>query len=217
MNSTTSEKPEISLMKKILIRVRYGLTLQTIRSILMKIGIEFTPFYIFQEGVYTMDNPEIHGTITDFSIEILESSDMKILGNVYVGFSEKGFLALLEAGEKCIGLKHKDELAAFMWINFKELRYKATVINLKSNEAYLWFMHTMESYRGKNLAPYLRYKSYEMLKEMDRNVLYSISDCFNSPAVRFKEKLNAKKREIILFIKLFNLISWCFTLKSYKC
>lgn len=206
----------MSILKKILVRLRYGLTLQSIRSVLMKIGIEFTPFYIFQEDVCHMDNPEIQGSLTDYSIEILGASDMKILEKFYGGYSEKGFLDLLEEGGKCVGLKKKDEIAAFMWINIKELRYKSTVINLKSNEAYLWFMYTTEAYRGKNLAPYLRYKSYEVCREMNRDVLYSISDCFNSPAVRFKQKLNAKKREIILYIKIFSLVSRSFTLRSYK-
>jgi hypothetical protein len=44
-----------------------------------------------------------------------------------------------------------------MWINFNELSYKSTIIHLKSNEAYLWYMYTVKPYRGKNLAPYLRY------------------------------------------------------------
>ena len=118
---------------------------------------------------------------------------MKIIGAVnYAGFSESKLLALLDAGEKCIGLKHKDEIACFMWMNFTEFSYKSTIVHLKSNEAYLWFMYTMESYRGKNLAPYLRYKSYKILEEMGRNRLYSISDYFNSPAVRFKKKLNTE-------------------------
>jgi hypothetical protein len=73
----------------------------------------------------------------------------------------------------------------------------------------------MESHRGKNLAPYLRYKSYEILKELGRDKIYSASDSFNSPAIRFKEKLNAKKLKLILFVKIFNRIQWSFTLKSY--
>jgi hypothetical protein len=76
-------------------------------------------------------------------------------------------------------------------------------------------MYTRDSYRGKNLAPYLRYKSYEMLKQIGRDKLYSVSDYFNSPAVKFKKKLNTKKIKLILFIQLFNKLHWTFTLKSY--
>ena len=79
-----------------------------------------------------------------------------------------------------------------MWINIKERGFKETIIQLKSDEAYLWNMYTMESFRGMNIAPYLRYKSYEVLKGMGRDKLYSISEYFNTPAIKFKLKLNAK-------------------------
>jgi hypothetical protein len=50
---------------------------------------------------------------------------------------------------------------------------------------------------------------------MDRDVLYSASNYFNSPAIKFKQKLNEKKLKIMLFIKLFNIFSCTFTVRSY--
>jgi GNAT superfamily N-acetyltransferase len=132
----------------------------------------------------------------------------------YAGYSEEKLLAFLKAGEQCLGIKHNNEIVAFMWINFNELNYKSTVIHLKENEAYLWLMYTRDSYRGKNLAPYLRYKSYEMLKRLGREKLYSVSDYFNSPAVKFKMKLNAQKLKLILFVQLFGKVRHTYILKS---
>lgn len=199
------DKTEVSLLKKIRFKIRYGLTLQGIRNLLFKIGIEFSPYYLFQEGINVTEIPEIKGMDTDYSCELLKPEDMKTIGAInYAGFSEEKLLALLKNGELCLGIKHNNEIAAFMWVNFTELKYKSTSIQLKGDEAYLWFMYTRESYRGKNLAPYLRYKSYEMLKEMGRDKLYSVSDYFNSPAVAFKKKLNAKKLKLILFVQFFN-------------
>jgi hypothetical protein len=215
MNSKTQKKNQVSLFKKILIKVRYGLTFQSIRYQLIKIGIEFSPYYLFQEGINVTDVPQIKGTDADYSCELLKYEDMKILGAInYASFSEEKLLTMLNAGEKCIGIKHNGEIAAFMWINFSELNYKSTLIHLKSNEAYLWFMYTLESYRGQNLAPYLRYKSYEILKEMGVDKLYSISDYFNSPAVKFKKKLNAKRLKLILFVQLFKRVRRSYILKS---
>ena len=216
MNFTARKKTEVSLLKKIQVKVRYGLSLQAIRYVLIRIGIEFTPYYLFLEGINGTEIPEIKGIVADYSCELLRPEDMKIIGTInYAGFSEEKLLSMLKTGEKCLGIKHKGDIAAFMWINLHEFNYKSTTIHLKSNEAYLWFMYTIESYRGKNLAPYLRYKSYEILKEMGRDKLYSISDYFNSPAVKFKKKLNAKKLKFILFIQLFNKIHRSFTLKSH--
>lgn len=216
MNPGMLETTKDSLLKKIRLKIRYGLTLQVIRNQLFKIGIEFSPYYLFQEGINVTEIPEIKGMDTDYSSELLKPEDMKTIGAInYAGFSEDKLLALLKTGELCLGIKHNNEIAAFMWVNFTELKYKSTTIHLKEDEAYLWFMYTRESYRGKNLAPFLRYKSYEMLKEMGRDKLYSISDYFNSPAVAFKKKLNAKKLKLILFVQFFSKLYRSFIIKSH--
>jgi GNAT superfamily N-acetyltransferase len=217
MNSKTLKEPEVSLFKKIQVKVHYGLTLQSLRNLFLRMGIDLSPYYLFQEGINFTDIPEIKDFYTDYSCELLKAEDMKTVGAInYAGYTEDKLLKLLEAGEQCIGIKHDDEIVAFMWINFNEINYKSTIIPLHGDEAYLWFMYTRESYRGKNLAPFLRYKSYKMLKEMGRNKLYSISDYFNSPAVIFKKKLNAKKLKLIFFVQLFKKLPKSFTLKLYK-
>ena len=217
MNLTAPKKTEISKFKKIQLMVRHGLALQAVRYKLMKVGIEFSPYYLYRDELNGTDIPEIKGIFDDYSCELLTPEDMKVIGAInYVGYSEDKLLSLLKAGEKCIGLKHNGEIAAFMFVNFTDFKYKSTVIHLKDDEVYLWFGYTMESYRGKNLAPYLRYKSYEICKEMGRDRFYSISEYFNSPAVKFKKKLNTKKLKLILFIQLFNKFHWSLTLRSYN-
>lgn len=216
MNDLKTNRNHVPILKKILIKLRYGLALQSFRYLLMKIGIEITPYYLFQEGI----NPDKIKMTKDidryYSCELLKAEDMEILGAInYAGFTKEKLLALMDSGEKCIGIRHQDEIPVFMWVNFKELSYKSTVMQLKTNEAYLWFMYTMESYRGKNLAPFLRYKSYEILKELGVDTMYSISDYFNSPAVKFKTKLNARRLKLILFIQLFHKMQHSYTLKTY--
>ena len=215
INRTITMKPELPFLKRALIRIRYGLALQTVRGLLMKIGIEFSPFYLFLEGANFSEIPEIKEQHPDYTIGLLEPKDIKMIGNVQKELSDEKLTTLLEAGAKCIAIKNKGEIIAFMWISFDVLSYYSTVMKLKNDEAYLWFMYTMESHRGKNLAPHLRYKSYVLLKELGRDKIYSASDSFNTPAIRFKEKLNAKKLKLILFIKIFNRFQWSFTLKSY--
>lgn len=217
MNGNKEKKTEASLFKKIVSKTRHGLILQSIRNKLIFIGIDFSPYYWYQEGINSTKKPEIKGSIKDYSLQTLGPGDMEMLDKIDNGWSssKNKIPALMEGSEKCIALKHKDEIAAFMWINFKEFNYKSVVVPLKSNEAYLTYMFTDERYRGNNIAPYLRYKSYEMLKDMGRNVLYSMSICFNAPAVKFKEKLDAKKVKLILVIQLFSKYHWSFKLKSY--
>jgi len=213
----TYEKPVVSLWEKIQTKIRYGTTLFNINNlILKKTGIEFTPYILFQEGINLSEITEFRRLPSDYLFEIFGPEDMKKIRTLDDGFSEDELLSRVRTGEKCIGLKTNNEIVAFMWINFNEYSgYYSKPVQLKNNEAYLRFTYTVKSYRGKNLAPYLRYKSYEILKEIGRDVLYSISLYFNSPAVKFKEKLQAKKLKIMLYIKLSNKLSWNITLKSF--
>jgi len=215
VNITPREKSVVSFLEEIRYRICHGMTLYSISLILRNIGIEFTPYILLQEDTNFTQIPEIKGITSDYSFELLGPEDMKILGTLKSGFSENEFLDLLNNGEKCFVLKHNGEIAAFLWINFMRCSYKSTNFNLKNNEAYLWFMYTIKSYRGKNLAPYLKYKSYEILKKMGRDVIYSVVEYLNSPAVNSKKKLNAKKMKLMLFIELFKKNSWSFTIKSY--
>ncbi len=210
------EKPEKSFLKRYKKTIRFGLIFQTLRHKLIEHGIEITPYYLMHEGIKNVTTiPGINGNPDEYSLEFLRPEDMKP-GAADGGLPVEKSNLLLDSGQKCIGLKHSGEVAAYMWINFDEIDFASLKIPLKKNEAYLWEMRTIESFKGKNLAPYLRYKSYEILKEMNRESLYSVSVCFNTPTIKFKKKLNAQKLKLILYIQLFNKFHRSFTLKSYR-
>lgn len=205
-----------SFLKKVRVKIKYGLTLNSIRLKLMKAGIDISPYYWFQEGKDPSEIPEILNITSDYTVDFPGPDEMEAIERLDKGWSRSRdrIPALLDSSEKCIAIKQKGEIAAFMWINFKEFRYKSTVQELKSNEAYLTDMFTVEAFRGRNLAPFLRYKSYELLRGLGRTNLYSISIIFNKPAIKFKEKLNARKIKLIFLIRFFNKYQLSFKLKS---
>lgn len=206
-----------TFLEKVRVKIKYGLTLNSIRLKLMKAGIDISPYYWFQEGNDPSVIPEMQNISSDYTVDFPGPDEMEVIERLDKGWSRsrERIPALLDSSEKCIAIKQKGEIAAFMWINFKEFRYKSTVQKLKSNEAYLTDMFTVEAFRGKNLAPFLRYKSYELLREMGRTDLYSISILFNTPAIKFKEKLNARKIKLIFLIRFFKRYQLSFKLKSY--
>jgi len=204
MSKIKSGNPAVSLIRPIQDKVRFGLVFQSIRYRLMRCGLEFTPYYLMQEGINLVTKiPVIHGRQDEYSLEFLGAEDMNIVA-LNSGLSEEKPHYFLKTGQKCLGLKHMGEIAAYLWINLNEIDFASLKIPLKNNEAYLLEMCTIDSYKGKNLAPYLRYKSYEILKEMGREVLYSVSVCFNTPTIRCKKKLNAKELKLLLYIELFH-------------
>jgi len=215
MYKTISGRSDLSFLQKVWIKIRYGMVLQVITNRIAKLGFEVVPYYWFLEGANSVKAPGIKGNIADYVFNFLGPDDMKEIAKSDAGYSEAEYLAFLEAGEKCLGIINGDKIAAFMWISLNECKFRSITIPMKSNEAYLWNMFTMESFRGKNLAPYLRFKSYEILREMGRDTLYSISLYFNSPAIKFKQKLNARFVKLGLFIRLFSKLKWNMTLKTY--
>jgi hypothetical protein len=217
MTPRNPEKNRISTLNKIRSKFRYGLALHTIRLKLIPFGIDISPYYWFREGIDVSKSPEIQDIASNYSFEVLGPGDMAEIEQLDMGWSRSSdrLKALEEGREKCICIKHNGKIAAFMWINLTEFRFKSTVIPMKSNEAYLTDMYVGDSFRGKNLAPYLRYKSYELLRKMGRDILYSISIYFNTPAIKFKEKLNAKKIRLVFLLRFFNRFQWSFTIKRY--
>ena len=208
-----SKKREAKLLKKITDKIKHGLVLDSIRNQIARIGVNISPYYWVQEGMNPTEVPEINGTISDYTVGFIEPEEIKKINEDLGTYSVEGLLAYYNAGKKCLGLKYKDELASFMFINLTECDFTARIIPLKNDEAYLAYMYTMKAFRGKNLAPYLRYRSYEILKKMGRDKIYSVSMFFNSSAIRYKEKLNAKNLKLVMYIEIFKKLNGDLILK----
>ena len=195
--------------------INNGLLLLGIRNRLAHIGIDITPYYWVQEEEEPCKEPVIKGNAEDYVVKYLTKEDVqliagqvpKILGDELV----KGF----NNGQLCIGLEHEKNIAAYTFVELNDFTFNYRTFELKNNEAYLLNMWTFHGYRGRNLAPYLRYKSYQLLKEQGRDVKYSITNYFNKSSIKFKNKLNSKHLKFYLSIVLFKKYHWNFKLKEY--
>lgn len=215
MKPNSIEPRRISLFQRIKNKIRYGLVFQVLRNKLSKLGFEFIPYYWVQEGTSDICLPSVQGDTYGLSVVFLKEDDMKTLGENSRGYLEEELIGWLTKGKKCLGLKQFDDIIAFMWIDFNECSFKPNKIPLKNNECYLSDMYTMEAFRGRNLATYLRYQSYDILRNMGRDTIYSVSEYFNKSAIKYKQKLNAKNIRLVLFIRLFRKVKICYTIRSF--
>ena len=92
---------------------------------------------------------------------------------------------------------------AFTWCNLTQCLSEGYSFPLNDEEAYLFDAYTASDLRGQGLAPALRYRLYEELARLGRTKLYSISERFNTPAIRFKLKLGAKLLKSDWYVTLF--------------
>ncbi|MBN4047301.1 GNAT family N-acetyltransferase [bacterium AH-315-P13] len=196
--------------------IKHGLILQGIRYAFAKIGLDIMPYYWVQEEASLSEKPIIKSDSQDFIFFSLNSEDIKLILDKSDSLNSKKILQSLDYKQECVGLKYDNEIAAYMFIELNDFIFKNRTFKMKENEAYLLNMFTFESFRGKNLAPYLRYHCYRYLENRNITVKYSISNYFNKSAIKFKKKLNSKHLILYFNIELFKKFQWHFVLKRFK-
>jgi len=184
----------MEVLKKIIAKISYGLVMQSILNQFEKIGFRIEPFLLYQEGVFSNYPEGWEDSFTDYEIGFLGPEDMKVIGAIpgRAYFNEERLFARLEEGKKCLGLKCNGDIAAFSWCDFESCHSKLYEFPLKKYEVYLFDAYTLEAFRGKKIAPYLRFKCYQELQNLGYSKIYSYSLLFNKPAIKFKQKLNAR-------------------------
>jgi GNAT superfamily N-acetyltransferase len=180
-------------------------------------GISVRPFYVFQEGLSDMNISKWYGKFDGYKLGFLELQDMEEISRIpFRNDSSLEQLSLrLREGKRCLGMKYRGKLVAFTWCDFNRFDFESFCFDLSKDEAYLFDAYTLEPYRGKGIAPYLRDQIYRELNLLGKKRLYSVSDCFNTPALKFKMKLNAKIIELGLFVELFGKWRFGRIIKKY--
>ena len=195
--------------------IKHGLFWHGVRNNLAKIGLDFMPYYWVKEATSPVTPPVIRGEDKNFELSIFGEEEINHIKSTIIGIEQKDLIADLKNGEICIGLKSNNQIAAYMFIKCKPFIFRNRNFNLQPTESYLHSMYTFEAYRGKNLAPYLRYHSYKYLEKENINTYFSVSEYFNKSTIKFKKKLNSKPDKLYLSLVLFKRWTMNFTLKNF--
>lgn len=208
----------MEVRRKIISKIRYGMVMQSILNQFIRIGFRIEPFLLYQEGIFTNYPEGWKESFTDYEVGFLGPEDMKAIGALpgRLYFNEERLLARLEEGKKCLGLRYNGDIAAFTWCDFESCPSNLYAFPLKKNEVYLFDAYTLEAFRGKKLAPYLRFKCYQELQNLGYSKFYSYSLLFNKPAIKFKQKLNARPLLFGLKVTIRKKGNWSWIIKKYN-
>lgn len=210
---------QIYYLKSVYLKAQYSGILRVLFDALSKIGIRITPFYLVLEGLFNGNLPALQEDFAEYQIGLLDAKDKDIREIAAIpgrDLSEQALLLRLEEGNKCFIAKHHGKIAAFTWCDLDKINIKGYRLPLKDNQAYLFDAYTFISFRGKGIAPHLRYQFYKELKKLGKTELYSMSSFFDSSSIRFKKKLNAKFLELNLLVGLFKKYYYTIELKKYN-
>jgi len=191
--------------------------LNSIYSQLTKKRISIIPFYFIKEGLQNGTLQEVETSLSPCETILLKTSDYReIAAKKDRDQSEEEMLEMIKSGLVCMGIKYYNQIVAYGWYEIGHLSSPFFSTPLKENEAYLSGARTLSSFRGKNLAAYLRYKMYEHLSEKGVTTCYSITLYSNVPSLRFKQKLGAQNLKLYVFVRLTKRFQHCFLLKTYR-
>lgn len=208
------EKPFYTL-RFIWTRMKNGLVLMSLRNLFSRTGIDINPYYWVQEGLGDFEAPSIKGDEREYEFTFLGLEELQDFARVHTRMNIERMIDDFKNGQECIALTNNGEIAAMMFIAYNEVEIMNRVVKLEANEAYLLNMFTFQAYRGKNLAPYLRYKSYELLRKKGFDKLYSVTVYFNKSSRKFKSKLHARNNVLYLYIGLIKKYHRHIKLKQY--
>lgn len=196
-------------------RIRHGLILHSFFNLLLRVGVSINPYWIDVEGLHLCKEPKIRDDSKLYHIGPIEKKVViKLYQNLHWNTAE--LLDRLQSDYQAVGLFRQNVLTAFMLMRYESFSFRGNRINLSEDEAYLENMYTYEDYRGRNLAPYLRYQGYKMLAGAGKVRCFSITQYFNKSSQKFKAKLNAEHSEFWLHLGLFNKFKWNLLLKRYS-
>jgi hypothetical protein len=186
-------------------RIREHMFLLSISHLLEKMGVKIVPFYITRESLSDSLELNLEPKLKPISCGFLLPAEIK---DLYSMQEINGLMNEAEAWQNsgclCFALKHEQEYAAYMWCNLHQCNSDFSPFPLEPYEAYLFRARTMDKYRGKNLAPFLRYELYKQLIERKYTTFYSITEYLNAPAVKFKKKLKAQHVKFGLYVGVFH-------------
>lgn len=210
----TIEKQRFYKIRMVRNRIKNGLFLFTLTNFLTRFGLDIDPYYWDNEGLEPAKEPIIKDVSNTYEVVHVNADEIGIMHNI-MGLDAAELKKDIQNGQLCMGLKSNDEIVAVVFAKFNDLIYKKRTFELESNQAYILNLYTFESYRGKNLAPYLRYHCYKALKEKGIEKVFCITSYFNKSVLKSNKKLTIKHVSLNLHIGLFKRFHWNYILKKY--
>ena len=203
-----------SLLARIRRRLHYVRRLPPLRLLLRlaldgvaKLGVLIEPYYLVLELVperrRDVVSGEDHGELV---FGFLDENEVRVTASYPDRvIPEERLLQRLAEGKKCLAAKRGDTIVAFHWIDLDECRIGSYhLFALRGDEAYLFDGYTVESFRGRGIAPALRTRAYSELARAGRTRCYSITAMLNPAAGAFKRKLGARPLELGIHFSLFS-------------
>jgi len=180
---------------------------------LTRFGVRIVPYFVVREGSGPEESVEVG---TQFTCGFIGPESLPQLLRLEPWIDEKEYADCFSQGNLCYAVKDGERIVAKMWCALKVLSHPGSRRMLHEDEVNMFGAYTDPDYRGHELAPFMRARCYEALREMGRRRFYSYTDYFNTRARRFKLKVGAVNEALRIHIDLFGRFSRTWTIRKYR-
>ena len=195
-----------------------GLIIKRVLDRLRRLGITLELYYIHVHR--KQDLHDLRDTwepaLEEYDSGFLSEKEMSNVARCEDWLSETMLLDRLQRGRKCFALKHRGRIVSYLWCDFETINAPCYKMTLKNDEVHIYNVYTLPEYRGKGLASFMRYQCYKALNEKGIEKYYSHCDAFNTPSMRYKEKMKVPIQKLGFYCALGDKYSWNWIIKEYN-
>jgi len=190
----------------------------TISRWLSRLGITIVPYYLFVESNDLSGTGNLKPMLDKpYETVILDRSQVDLVkGLENLPQVESEFTRLWDQGCSCVCLTSEGSVLGYAWFDLTRCNYEHLSFELKDHEAYSFNFHTARHMRGRNIAMFLRNFLAVHVQSLGRTRRYSITELFNTPAMKFKDKRKAKPHSCYIYINLLDRFDKNIKIKTMK-
>lgn len=179
------------------------------------VGIQLYPYYLIKEEINEHTPTDWAAQDAIYETGFATEADVDQLCALEQRRSGEKLQRLLRENKLCFVARKDQHIVGMTWCDLEEFNNDLIKFPLSAKQSYLFRAFVAHSERGAGLAPFLRYRCYQALNTLGRDEFFSYSDYYNTPAIRFKEKLGGRAVLTGLRLKLFDRYDWNWVLKHY--
>ena len=216
-----SEGDTVSVKQKILTKRRYGLLGQfmydQLQELLGKVGISILFSIVFEDRDLDSNIVPLGMSAEDYKFGILGRNDVSDITAV-AGYDvpPAEINERFSDGALCFGLRLREEVVAFTWCNILPKRLAVLPFKPSGSDAYIFDSFTSLDHRGEGLIALVYRYTFQELRPLGYSRLISYADYFNTPAIKFRNKLGSKPICLVSYVKIFRLFERSLVLKQYQ-
>jgi len=209
-------RPVIPKINNIQTAFRHGLVRMRLLERLKKLGLGLEPYYLTKVGNFKDPEPQWESRFSEYETGFVGPEVMKEVASCGEQLPEVLLLDRLERGLSCFAIKHRERIAAYVWCAFEQINDSMYKASLKEKEVHLYNVWTRPEYRGKGIAAFMMYQCVNALEEKGIANFYTLVNYFNTPSLRFHQKINVRFVKLGLQVSIGSKYSWNFLLREFR-